>query len=103
VEEGKKYGPAATGPACRQPERGWPGLGMATSAAAAIWILTTPISSVGHSISSVTFDIEDFDIECSFDIDVLQKFAPSISYVDIEGVRYQRSHYSISKVTNIRY
>ncbi len=29
-----------------------------------------PISSVGPSISSVTFNIEDFDIECSFDIDV---------------------------------
>ncbi len=36
-----------------------------------IWILATPISSVGPSISSVTFDIEDFDIECPFDIDVL--------------------------------
>ncbi len=29
----------------------------------AIWILATPMSSVGPSISSVTFDIKDFDIE----------------------------------------
>ncbi len=36
-----------------------------------LWILGTPILSVGPSISSVTFDIEDFDIECPFDIDVL--------------------------------
>ncbi len=36
-----------------------------------IWILATPISTVGPSISSVIFDIEDFDIdsECPFDID----------------------------------
>ncbi len=41
-----------------------------------IWILATPISSVGPTISSVTSVIEDFDIECPFDIDV---FASSIS------------------------
>ncbi len=47
--------------------------------AASIWNLDTPISSIGRSISSVTFDIEDFDIECS-----------SISI--IFRVRYRRSH-----------
>jgi hypothetical protein len=50
-----------------------------------IWILGTPISSVGHSISNETFDIEDFDIECSSDIDVF----------------YIRYHISISKVFDI--
>ncbi len=49
-----------------------------------IWILATPISSVGPSISSATFDFEDFDIECPFNIDVLHP-------------AYRR--YSISKVT----
>jgi hypothetical protein len=34
-----------------------------------IWILGTPISSVGRSISNEAFDIEDFDIECLCDID----------------------------------
>jgi hypothetical protein len=29
-----------------------------------------------------------------------RRFAPSISYVDIEGIRYRRSHFSISKVTS---
>jgi hypothetical protein len=56
-----------------------------------------PKSSVGPSISNDTFDIEDFDIESSFDI------APSISFIDIGGVRYGRSPCSISKVTNLRY
>jgi hypothetical protein len=63
----------------------------------AIWIrvLATPtrISSVGPSISSVMFDIKDFDIECPFDIDVLH-LRMSISKVfDIEGIimRYRRS------------
>ncbi len=38
---------------------------------------------------SVTFDIEDFDIECPFDIDVLHlRYRMSISKVfDIEGHR----------------
>ncbi len=49
-----------------------------------------PISRVGPSISSVTFDIEDFDIECSFDIDV---FTFDIVY------RYRR--YSISTLFDI--
>jgi hypothetical protein len=61
-----------------------------------IWILGTPISSVGPSISSVTFDIEDFDIECSFNIDVFYtRYRISISKVfDIEGhtTRYRRRH-----------
>ncbi len=35
-----------------------------------IWNLGTPISSVGRSISNETYDIEDFDIECLFYIDV---------------------------------
>ncbi len=62
-----------------------------------IWILGTPISSVGHSISSTTFDIEDFDIECSFDMDVFYvQYRISISRVfDIEG----HMSPSISKVT----
>jgi hypothetical protein len=66
-----------------------------------IWILATPISSVGPSISSVgpsissvTFDIEDFDIECSFDIDVFYiRYRTSISKVfNIEdhSTRYRR-------------
>ena len=57
-----------------------------------------PISSVGPSISNVTFDIEDFNIECSFDIDVLQlqklRYRISISKVfDFERliIRYRRS------------
>jgi hypothetical protein len=49
-----------------------------------------PISSVGPSISSVTFDIE----ECSIDIDVLHlRYRMSISKVlDMEGhiIRYRR-------------
>ncbi len=51
-----------------------------------IWILGTPISSVGRSISNETFDIEDFDIECSFDIDVIYiRYRLSISKAfDIE-------------------
>jgi hypothetical protein len=53
-----------------------------------IWILATPISSVGPSILSVTFDIEDFNIECSFNIDVLHL---------LYRCRYRRC--SISKVT----
>jgi hypothetical protein len=57
-----------------------------------IWIL----SSVGTSISNETFDIEDFDIECSFDIDVFYiRYRISISKVfDIEGnlIRYRRGH-----------
>ncbi len=32
-----------------------------------------------------------------------RRFAPSISYVDIEGVRYPMHHHAISKVTNLRY
>ncbi len=59
-----------------------------------IWILATPISSVGPSISSETFDIQDFDIKCSFDIDVFYiRYRISISEVfDIEGhtIRYRR-------------
>jgi hypothetical protein len=53
-----------------------------------IWILATPISSVRPSISNVTFDIEDFDIVCSFDIDVLHlRYRILISKVfDIEGL-----------------
>ena len=40
------------------------------------------ISSVGLSISNVTFDIEDFDIVCSFDVDVLHlRYRISISKV----------------------
>ncbi len=60
----------------------------------AIWILQVaiPISSVRPSISSVTFDIEDFDIECPYDIEVLH-LRVRISYVDIDM--------SISKVTVI--
>jgi hypothetical protein len=51
-----------------------------------IWILGTPISIVGQSISNDTFDIEDFDIECVFDIDVfIIRYRISISEVfDIE-------------------
>ncbi len=60
-----------------------------------IWILATTISSVGHSISSETFDIENFDIECVFDIDVLHlRYRTSVSKgFDIEGliIRYRRS------------
>jgi hypothetical protein len=41
-------------------------------------------------MSNVTFDIEDLGIECLFDIDVLR-------------FRHRWSHYSISKVTNLRY
>jgi hypothetical protein len=60
-----------------------------------IWILATPISSVGPSISNITFDIEDFDIVCLFDIDVLHlRYRISISKV---------FDCSISKVTNLRY
>jgi hypothetical protein len=65
-----------------------------------IWILVTPISSVGPSISNVTFDIEDSDIVCLFDIDVLHLRIALISYIDIKGVRYRRSDHqpSISNV-----
>ncbi len=46
-------------------------------------------------ISNVAFDIEEFDIECSFDIDVLHlRYRMSISKVfDIEGLltRYRGS------------
>ncbi len=60
-----------------------------------IWILATPISSIRPLIWNVTFDIEDFDIVCSFDIDVLHlQYRISISKAfDIEGliVRYWRS------------
>jgi hypothetical protein len=60
-----------------------------------IWILATPISSVGPSISNVTFDIKDSDIKCLFDIDVLHlRYRMSISKViDIEGIiiRYRQS------------
>ncbi len=65
---------------------------------ALIWILGTPISSVGPSISNETFDIEDFDIECSFDIDVFYiRYRISISKVfdiELEGhlIRYRRGH-----------
>ncbi len=68
--------------------------GPAAGVATVIWNLGTPISSVGRSISNVTFDIEDFDIECSFDIDVFYiRFRISISKgFDIEGhsTRYRR-------------
>jgi hypothetical protein len=52
-----------------------------------IWNLGTPISSVGRSISNELYDVEDFDIECSFDIDVFYiRYRISISKVfDIEG------------------
>ncbi len=60
-----------------------------------IWILATPILSVRLSLSNVTYDIEDFNIVCSFDIDVLHlRYRISISKVfDIKGlkVRYRRS------------
>ncbi len=60
-----------------------------------IWVLATPISSVGPSMSNITFDIEDFDIVCSFDIDVLHlRYRISISKAfDIEGliIRYRTS------------
>ncbi len=59
-----------------------------------IWILGTPISSVGRSISNETFDKEYVDIECSFDIDVFYiRYRTSISKVfDIEchSTRYRR-------------
>jgi hypothetical protein len=75
---------------------------------APIWILATTISSVGLSISSVTFDIEDFDIECAFDIDFLHlRYRMSIPKVyDIEGliIRYRKTDEGhkplISKVMN---
>ena len=58
-----------------------------------IWILGTPISSVGPSISKVTFDIEVFDIVCTFDIEGLRiRYRISISKVfDIEdnNLRYR--------------
>ena len=64
-----------------------------------IWIpgLAIPISSVEPSISSVlTFDLEVFDIECPFDIDVLHlRYRMSISKMfDIEGIimRYRWSN-----------
>ncbi len=62
-----------------------------------IWILATLISSVQPSISNVTFDIEDFDIESPFDIDVLHlRYRMSISKLfDIEDHQH-----SISKVIN---
>ncbi len=60
-----------------------------------IWILATLISSVRLSISNVTFDIEDFDIVCSIQIDGLHfQYRMLISKVfDIEGliVLYRRS------------
>jgi hypothetical protein len=70
-----------------------------------IWILATPILSVGPSISSVIYDIKDFHIECPFDIDVLLLLhlryrTPSIfvcmsisKVFDIEGIimRYRTS------------
>ncbi len=75
-----------------------------------IGILATPISSVGPSIiSSVTFDIKDFDIECPYDIDVVHlRYRMSISKVfDIEGHILQYVNFdiegdkpSISKVVN---
>ena len=51
-----------------------------------IWILGTLISSFRRSILNETFDIEDFDIECLFDIDVFYlRYRLSISNVfDIE-------------------
>ncbi len=80
------------------------------SLATNIWtrILATPISSVGPSISNVTSDIEDFDIECSFDIrvDVLHlQVRISISKVFdimIEGliIRYEGHQPLILKVMN---
>ncbi len=69
-----------------------------------IWILATPISSFGPSISCATFDIEDFDIECPFDIDVCtfdivcryrRCSISKVSSCDIEGHKP-----SISKVIN---
>jgi hypothetical protein len=73
-----------------------------------IWILATPISSIRPSIWNVAFDIEGFDIVCSFDIDVLHlRYRISISKAfDIEGliVRYRRSptfDFERQLVTNI--
>ena len=70
-----------------------PGPG-SSSGPASIWNLGTPISNVRHSISSVTFDIEDVDIKCSIDIEVFYiRYRISISKVfDIEchPTRYQR-------------
>ena len=65
-----------------------------------IWNLGNPISSVGNSISNVTFDIEDFDIECSIDIDVLLiRYRLSISKVfDIEG---RNTRYRSLKIVDI--
>lgn len=58
-----------------------------------IWILGTPISNVEPSISKVTFDIEVFDIVCTFDIEGLRiRYRISISKVfDIEDytLRYR--------------
>ncbi len=49
-----------------------------------IWNLDTPISSVRRSMSNVIFDIEDFDIECSFDIDVFYiRYRISISNLKV--------------------
>ena len=56
-------------------------------------MLIIGIVSIYLSILSVSYRI--VGIVCLFDIDV----APSISYFDIEGVRYRRSHFSMSKVT----
>jgi hypothetical protein len=78
--------------------RDWQDLARLSPAAVAltIYILATPIPSVGPSISNVTFDIEDFNIVCSININVLRlRYCMAISKVFdiIEGlmVRYQRS------------
>jgi hypothetical protein len=87
--------PPVPGPTGRWPPAGQPAARLSDSQAEpAIWILGTPISSVDSSISNVTFDIEHFDIECSFDIDVFNiRYRISISKVfDIEChlPRYRR-------------
>ncbi len=56
--------------------------------AGGIWILATPISSVGP------YRRLRYRMPIRY-----RRFAPSISYVDSEGVRYRRSYCSISKMT----
>jgi hypothetical protein len=72
-----------------------------------ICILATPImiSSVGPSISNVTFDIEEIDIECSFDIDVLHlRYRMSISKVfDIESISKVMDRVVDIEVSCLRY
>jgi hypothetical protein len=76
-------------------------------------------TSLASCLSAVHLEPWHPDIECrKIDIDCniryrrlryrmlirsYRRFLHSISYVDIEGIRYRRSHYSISKLKNRRY